>query len=316
MGLSLGAAALAPSTGAAPLPRHGAVPPLAPRASGAQVGRAQELTTVRVRRNHGFKLALDATNGPNGSFSSLTLTLEKRSHGRGVGSSLETTTYIFNRRISFAGAANLASAKLHGLLLRRRGWIDMTFRATRHAVGIPVPKGCVGTPGVKRRGILRGSLTLNADRLGTVRLRVAGATLSVQPSISDCYGGRQSGAEGTALETNDTPGRHAVYLYATKPARRGLVSEGVVIADTGRSYSFSYSYTALAPRSDYTFPANLSRALVRGVAGIHGRVKYSGTRARESSEGAVTGRLSVAFATIGTVKPLAGGRLTGNQFRY
>jgi hypothetical protein len=42
-----------------------------------------------------------------------------------------------------------------------------------------------------------------------------------------------------------------------------------------------------------------------------------GARARrQSSRGVLTGRLSLAFATIGTVKPLAGEPLRGGQFRH
>jgi hypothetical protein len=309
LGLSLGAAALAPSTSGA------ALAPSAP--SSPRPARAQELTTVNVRRNHGFKLSLDATNGPGGSFSSLALTLERRSGGHGAGSALQTTIYRFNRRISFKGSANLASAQLHGLLLRRRGWIDMTFRATRRAQGLPVPKGCVGSPGEKRRGILRGSLTLHADSLGLVRLREAKATLSIPPEISDCNSARGASSQGTALEMNYARKGHGVYVYATKPAPGGLVEEGVVISQTRSSCSFSYSYTALARRSDYTFPADLLSALLKGAAGIHGRATYKGTRGGgRTSDGVLTGDLSVSFATLGTVRPLAGRKLRGAQFRY
>ncbi len=90
-----------------------------------------------------------------------------------------------------------------------------------------------------------------------------------------------------------------------------------MISKTRSSCSFSYSYTALAPRSDYTFPPDLVRALLKGAAGIHGRATYGGTRAGgKSSEGVLSGRLSVSFATLGTVRPLAGRELKGGQFRY
>jgi len=81
----------------------------------------------------------------------------------------------------------------------------------------------------------------------------------------------------------------------------------VVISKTYGSCSFSYSYTALAPRSNYTFPDDLVRAVLKGAAGINGRATYRGTRAGgKSSEGVLTGRLSVSFATLGVVRPLAG----------
>ncbi len=317
LALSLGAAALAPSTSAALLKPGTSALRLSPSASAGKPTRAQELTTAPVSRNHGFKLSLDATNGPGGSFSALAFTLERRSGGHGAGSALETTIYRFNRRISFEGNASLASARLHGLLLRDRGWIDMTFHATRRAQGLPVPKGCVGSPGEKRRGILRGSLTLHADRLGVVRLRETKATLSIPPEISDCYGARRTSAHGTALEVNYARGSHGVYVYATKPTPGGLVEEGVVISRTRSSCSFSYSYTALASRSDYTFPADLLSAVLKGAAGIHGRATYKGTHAaKKSSEGVLSGHLAVSFATLGSIKPLAGRELKGGQFRY
>lgn len=148
-------------------------------------------------KSHGFRLSLiafgRASAGAGASLSSLWIVLNKHS-GSGAGSSYQATAYRFNRGIAFTASHNLGTAHVAGELLRRRGAARLSFRATGPGEPVPLPKGCSGAPGQKRHGVLRGSLLLRADRLGTVTLHTIGATLKVPPTIFECRGGGTHGS--------------------------------------------------------------------------------------------------------------------------
>lgn len=285
---------------------------------------AQEtLSTGKVSTRSGFHLALFATRGGSGGGSSpLSAFLTKRTLYGGssvAGASDEVDRYDFNRGIAFTGSSNLGSAHLKGVLLKGRGSIDMIFHATGRATTVPVPKHCTGNPGEKRPGELKGSFELKADRLGTVKVKVVAATLKILPTIFECSGGGGHSSHGTSLTANGSKNGHALYVYASKPLSRGLVSEGISVAQVGNgdSFQFSHSLTILAPRSAYTFSGNLARGRLRGIGSLRGTATYRGSPAgKGTSEGTLRGDLEAIFAAIGRVRPFAHGAVSAQQFRY
>lgn len=278
---------------------------------------AQEtLTTGRVATQRGFQLSLFAIRASGGDSSLLTASLARRS-GSGSGSSDEVDRYDFNRGIAFTGSSDLRWARVRGVLLRGRGSIRVAFHATGRARPVPLPKGCTGSPGKKRRGVVRGSFVLKADRLGTIRVKVIAATLKIPPVISECTGGGGPGSHGTTLMANGSVDGHALYVFATEPRSRGLVREGVSVARVGAGFSFSHSLTVLAPRTAYTFSDDLARGKLRGVGDLRGNATYLGSRASGgASQGLLRGNLAAGFAAIGTVRPFAHGPVSADQFRY
>jgi hypothetical protein len=71
---------------------------------------------------------------------------------------------------------------------------------------------------------------------------------------------------------------------------------------------------------DYTSAADLSRATLKGYAGMQGTADYMGTSGVRnpvgvlSSKGKLNGDLSVDMAAIGTVQPFASGPLRAFQY--
>jgi hypothetical protein len=287
-----------------------------PGAAAAQATK-ESLSTVQAKGTHGFGISLVATGSADlaGPFSSLSVYLAKHS-GRGVGSWTESVAFRFTVGVSFSGSSDLSSAQITGTLPRGRGSIAMTFNATSAPAAVALPKGCTGTPGEERKGLLTGSLNLRADRLGTESLASINATLTLPPSINECGGGPPHGRDRTAIEAEGSRGGHGAYLFASKPSGNGSVREGVSVFDVGDGFAFSWSYVALVPRSDYTFSSDLGKATLKGADGIHGTATYNGSPAHDgASHGKLGGGLWAKFTSIGIFRPLAHIRLRADQFR-
>lgn len=290
----------------------------APATSAAQP--AQEiLSTAQVVKNLGFKLSMSAISTRSAGTSSawLSIYLNRRS-GSGAGSSAEHVAFHFFSGVGFASSSNLHSARISGKLLRGRGSISMVFRATTSPEVVPVPRGCTGIAGERRRGRLKGLLDLKADRLGAVRLATIAASLRIPPSIDECHGdGASHAAHGTVLVSSDEKAGRGFDLYASKPYRTGLVSEAVTMFHVGKGFAFSWTCDALAPRSDYRFTPDLAAGTMKGAGDLHGSATYQGSAKRGgASQGGLDGGLSATFSSIGTVEPLARGSLMADQFSY
>jgi hypothetical protein len=271
---------------------------------------ADVLTTTGVAKEKGFKLSLRIVQGGQAGYggvtpNSVTGRLTKKS-----GHATQLDDYGFFHGIDFTAATNLSSATVRGTFANGRGSISMTFHATGPLVNARGPKGSRGIHQQKRQGVMKGSYTLRADRLGTIRQRSFTATLSTTD-----YSGCIPPIHGFDLFTDYT-GRPTVLI--SKPSPTGHVSELIEVA-RGRSTTYwgiTYSYIVTGlPSSDYKVGPKLSRAKVTGAGGILGTASYSGTRgaAGKVSRGTITGSLAVTMAPIGRVRPFATGARRAGQ---
>ncbi len=294
-------------------------------AAASAAGTTEFLFTGKVKKNDGFKLSLRALPNSRHHPTTVEAFLDKRS-GSGVGSVFQDSDYTLTRDLRLNGSKNLGSAHIFGRFADMRGFINMRFTATGAATKVPVQKGCFGTPGEKRTGMLRGSFDLNADKLGTVRLGSVSATLERPPHITAC-------ARPTVVRASVDAGRQRHFLYnspphrgeangfrvlAFKPPGTAPVTEEIDTFDRRTGFSAYYKYAVYVPRTDYTFSSDLSSATLNGDAGIKGTANYTGTPAAGSaavqrSKGTLNGNLSVDMAAIGTVEPFASGPLRAFQ---
>jgi hypothetical protein len=294
-------------------------------AAASAAGTTEWLFTGKVKKNDGFMLSLRALPNSRHHPTTVDVFLHRRS-GSGVGSVFQDSDYTLTRDLALNGSKKLGSAHIFGTFAGKRGSINMRFTAKRAATNVPVQKGCVGTPGKKRKGTLRGSFVLNADKLGTVKLGSVRATLVRPPHITACAG-------PIAVEASGDAGRQRHFLYnspphrgetngfrvlAFKPPRKAPVTEEIDTFSRRNGFSAYYKYAVYAPRTDYTFSTNLSSATLKGYAGMKGTANYMGTPAVGTagvrrSNGTLNGNLSVDMAAIGTVDPFASGPLRAFQ---
>lgn len=265
------------------------------------------ISTGAVSTNEGFKLHLYVNQSNEGygnpnetSFNAILR--RKRVHVT------QTDEYSFSD-VKLTGTSNLSSAQLKGTFEDGRGSINMKFRATGSE---SKAAGCEGPSGKKRRGVLSGSLTLKADKLGTVRLKSVKATLSTAVNLCG-----PRAVKGYLLEGYSSNG--ADYVTASKPKPTGPIREEITVSKQTSTYGFTYTYSvANEPTSDYTVASKLSKATVKGASGIKGTATYKGKKSSSYSLGKLTGDLSVNMAALGVVKPFASAKnhsLSGDQ-RY
>jgi hypothetical protein len=282
-----------------------------------------ELLSKPILRKDGFKFSLDAFQGgprPGGGRypSSVFATLHKGS-GSGAHALGELDSYDFFKGMTFTAEASLKSAHVKRHLRAEAGSIDMKFTATDPAVPVPVPKGCTGSPGIMRKGVLRGTFHLSANDLGTVKTKSIPARLERPYTIASCRQRQQHGTEISGSKHTGTlkAGRSFV-VNVTRPAKRGDdLLESIFSSTYGSGFQFAHGYQVLAPRSDYTYSHNLSRATIKGYAAIHGSAWYKGTPAKNNmSVGTLDGDMSVHLASIGTVKPFTRGVLQCVQSHF
>jgi hypothetical protein len=196
------------------------------------------------------------------------------------------------------GTKPLQFAKIKGTFANGRGSIDLTFHATGPARHVSVPKGCRGHGGQRRPGILSGSYTLHADKLGTVTQRSFRATISTASYACDLL------THGYGVQTDASHG--LPLLFVRKPSSAGPVSETVAVFRGGKGGSFEHSYTVSGlPSSDFTFnTSKLSNGQVKGAGGISGNATYRSTHSStKGTTGRMTGSLVVTFASIGKMSP-------------
>ena len=272
------------------------------------------LTTAPVGKNHGFKLRLTASQAACGYGSGI-LTTFTAILTRTNGHATQTNSYGFSSPpqscksiVRLTGGNGLSSGHLDGTLSAGRGSINMNFQATGSEA--KARGRCGGASGKKRTGILAGSLTLKADRLGTVTLKSTKATLSNASNL--CLPGA---VKGYLVEGK----RRGYYVSASKPTSSGSVRESIVANKGGSGYGFTYKYAvANEPTSDYTgIPADLSSAKVTGASGIGGTASYAGSSSTTYSQhGKLTGHLWVRMAALGVIRPFAGAKnntISGDQ---
>jgi hypothetical protein len=276
---------------------------------------ADVLTTTGVAKEKGFRLSLRIVQGGVAGYGGVTPNTVSGSLTKKSGHATQLDDYGFFHGIDFTAASDLSSATVTGTFADGRGSISMTFHATGPLVNAGGPKGCSRVPQQERRGVLKGSYTLHADRLGTIRQKSFMATLSTTD-----YSGWIAPIHGLELFTYYT-GRPSVLV--SKPSPTGRVSEMIQVSkgrdSTDWGITYSYLVTGL-PSSDYRVGSRLSTAKVTGGGGISGTATYSGTKGASTprhshSKGTVAGILAVTMAAIGRVTPFAkGARRAGQSF--
>lgn len=276
-----------------------------PAGAAARGAHDEELFASPVTRS-GFKLELQAFQSSAGS--RVFAALERASRA-----GTESDTYQFSRT-TFAGSANLGSATVMETFARDYGSITMTFRATEPARRVPVPKGCTGTAGSSRKGILKGSFVLRADKLGTLRIKSVAAKLEKPSHVTGCTTPSSSGHGLFADNATAT-----IYLFVFKPTSSSAPVTEKLIASKGNpssSFYVTHQLAVSAPRSDYRPGAHLTRGRVIGAGGISGSATYAGTPPFHGlSTGTLKGDLHATLATIGSVRPFAHGALHAKQSR-
>ncbi len=270
--------------------------------------QAVDLNAKTVKKNRGFKLSLSASQGQGGFPDSLNANLAK---GR------ELDSYFFSKGITFTAAADLSSADIKGKFKKHKGSIKMHFHSTGPKRSNPVPKGCTGTPGSRRKGVLKGKFKLKADHLGTIRVTKDKATLSTPPFVTGgTCGGGGGGGHGTTLSGFRSGHGKSASVFATKP-RKGKVTEFVSSGVFGSGFSFNHSMGVVTSRSNYTFSKNLKKGHVHGPGTIFGNASYKGSAAVNGfSNGKVGGTLKGHSAAIGTIKPFSKGKMPAQQRRF
>jgi hypothetical protein len=274
------------------------------------MARLYTLRTSSVAKNSGFKIHLYSVNttqgygAPNQSTLWAVLT-------RTRGHATQTIDYAFSRGVKLSGSKHLGSGRVAGTLRGGHGSINMTFHATGSATR--AAGACGGLPGHKRTGTLNGSLVLNANKLGTVKVKSFRATLS-NASNNCTFPTPSCSSKGYLLE-----GTHpGAYICAAKRSAKALARELIQVSKRGPGWGASYTYSvANEPTSTYQLnTSNLSSATVMGVGGIGGKATYKGGPSSHYSYGMLTGSLWVRMAALGPVRPFASAKnhsITGDQ---
>lgn len=197
-----------------------------------------------------------------------------------------------------------SAATVQGTFANGRGSINMTFHATGPVIH---PKGCDGSGQRGRRGVLRGTYVLHADRLGKVTQKSFRATLWSHynpPTNPPCsHPAYELSSRGEVVDV-------------TTARATGRVSEAISVSK-GREakWSIAYSYLVMGlPGSDYKVGFRLSSAKVTGAGGISGTAVYSGDKAAHSSFGKLSGNLEATMAAIGRLRPFAKHSLHASQY--
>lgn len=258
------------------------------------------LKSGTTKSNKGFNLRLFAYQAPGlygGITRYLTVYMTRKS-----GHATQTAEYIFSSHVKMTAAKHQTSGTIKGKLPGGRGSIRMTFHSTSRSS--KARGACGGSKGSKRSGTLSGSMTLKADKLGTVKLRSIQATWSSAtylcpgpPSPHTCP------SKGYLLEAP-----HATYLCFSKPTAKSRVSEVIELVKGGSSgFGAYYVYAvANAPSRDYKVGAKLASASLKGAGGIRGQAVYSAKKkSKRQTHGKLTGTLSVKIAALGLVQPFA-----------
>jgi hypothetical protein len=230
----------------------------------------------------------------------------------------ETAAYDFSKGIKFTGRQDMSTAHVKGSFAKHRGLIKMGFKATGKKHNVPVPKGCTGSPGSGRNGILKGKFRLRADKLGTVRIKRTKATLETPPTIEDCTGGGGGGAShGSSVDGGRSTKKQSINYSAFKPRSGGHTEETVAVTRFGKGWDFNWFLTSRGPRSAYKSTNHLTRATVKGVGRMSGTAKYKGKKTSpNSSTGKSGGNLVAHFASLGNFRVFKSGKLQGSQAKF
>lgn len=267
------------------------------------------ITTAGVAKKDGFKLSLRIIQGGpgGGGFipNSVTGVLKKQSvHAT------QAASYDFLHSINFKASKNLSFATVRGSFANSRGSIDMTFHATGPMIH---PKGCRGRQ-QGRRGVLQGTYTVHADKLGRITERSFMATLwsAYSPRCSS----RGYRGHGYLLFT---PRFKRPHVRVSKSSATGHVSEQIEVERSTRKSFIAYSYVVTGePAQDYKVAPNLLSANVTGAGGISGTATYSAKATLGNnccSIGTLNGRLAVTMPAIGRVRPFAKGPERASEHR-
>jgi hypothetical protein len=275
--------------------------------------RPVTLVTAKVKTADGLKLWLDAHRPA---------TLDNMLLGT-TGTGPETTesdSYLFRNVTWRHVKSDLSSAQLSGKFVDGYGSIRMTFTATQPATSLPAPKDCRRGrhPGTGRKGELKGSYELKADKVGKITFSSFPATLEIPPR---CLPGPGifNYTELSGRYTSPSGRKEGVFAYEPRGSSSVLEEIYTHFCSQGsKRFCFNHKLTVRAPNSDYSFSSDLSSASLEGAGALTGTANYSGTAVAPgggTSTGKLTGEFSGTFATIGNVDPIAdgGGSITASQ---
>ena len=201
--------------------------------------------------------------------------------------------------------------------LGAQGSLELKLRGTGALRRGTVPKGCTGTPGKSRAGVLTGTFKLKADGgryFGTIKKGklpaqiIKGGKLNCQSSNGG--GGTPGGGAGsTILSSTATDGDQ---LTSLSVVRHGSdVTESVTRIDSRTAtapLSVIHTISTPAPASAFSVAGDLSSATVQGAGRfITGSLAFAADNAFGSTAtGTSTGSLAAQFDPLGPIA-LTGG---------
>ena len=200
--------------------------------------------------------------------------------------------------------------------LGARGSLKLKLRGTGALRRGTVPKGCTGTPGKSRAGVLTGTFKLKADGgryFGAIKKGKLPAQI-IKGGKLDCQssngGGTPGGGTGsTILSRTATDGDQ---LTSLSVVRHGSdVTESVTRIDARTAtapLSVIHTISAPAPASAFNVAGDLSSATVQGAGRfITGSLAFAADNAFGSTAtGTSTGSLAAQFDPLGPIA-LTGG---------
>ncbi|MBV8941362.1 MAG: hypothetical protein JO240_06500, partial [Solirubrobacterales bacterium] len=232
--------------------------------------------------------------------------------------------FSFGAGVAYRSKQNLGSARMRGTFARHGVSINvnMTFHATTGTTSIPVGKGCTGSPGSKRGGVLKGTLRFHAGLLGTLTVRSFPATLEI-PVNESCPPPPPPPPPHHILHLvtafTDRASGQVAEVDATR-LKEGGVFEGATVTQSGpipgSTWFFIYFLSSARPlpNADYSYASDLSSGTITGGGPFHGTATYTGTpKGTHCSDGRLGGDLTAHFATLGTVKLFPHGTTKAKQ---
>jgi hypothetical protein len=233
-----------------------------------------------------------------------------------------TQTHIYSASQGVAVKVNKALTK--GTVtakLGSQGSVKLKLRGTGALRRGTVPKGCTGTAGKARAGVLTGTFKLKADGgryFGTIRKGKLPAQISKGGTL-DCQGaggggGTPGGSAGSTLLSHSATDGDQLTSFSV--VRQGSdVTESVTRIDSAAAtapLSVIHTISTPAPSSAFDVAGDLSAATVQGAGRfLTGSLAFTADNAFGSTAtGTSTGSLAAKFDPLGPVSLTAGDQPT------
>jgi hypothetical protein len=229
---------------------------------------------------------------------------------RTAGKATQTHLYSTAQGVKVKIPGSLASGSVKAPL-GPLGSVALQLRATGPLRSSGVPKGCTGTGGRSRAGVLTGKLSLKADGgryFGTIKAKsmkaqvIKGGTLDCTPS-----GTPGKTPHATTLTRAQTNGSEMTTFSAVKQA--GKVTQSAMrMDDPAATAPVQVMHLISAPGGAFDVASDLSSASVTGSGPfLGGSLAFTSDSAYGSGAvGSATGDLVARFDPIGNVSLTAG----------